>query len=184
MKLNIGCGGRLISGFVNIDIEDHGGNVVHDVRKGLPYDDNSVEFINASHFIEHLNLFEAITVLKECHRVLKPSGRIRITVPDTRLLIEHLLRNDMDRFAGVQPQIYSQLSSQMLKFSLIALGNMSNDCTREHYTGHQLLLDFGALKELLVMAGFSSNKIKRVEHNPELDAEVGKDHSISVEAEK
>lgn len=183
-KLNLGCDGRQIEGFINIDIEDYGGNVIHDVRKGLPYDDDTVDFINASHFIEHLNLREAVSVLKECYRVLRRGGKIRVTVPDTRLLIDHLLRNDMDRFANVQPTIYSQINSQMLKFSLIALGNMSDDCTREHYTGHQLLLDFEALSELLVMAGFSPDRIRRMGYDPILDAEVGRDHSVSVEAEK
>jgi len=112
--------------------------------------------------------------------VLKVDGLIRISVPD----IEYLIKNikDLDKFANIQPEIFSRVKSPMLKFSLLALGNLSVDCTREHYTGHQLLLDFDSVKELLKMAGFK--KIERKDYHPVLDAEVGKEHSLYVEALK
>jgi len=54
----------------------------HDLSCGAPFADDSVDFIYSSHFFEHLYKRDAINLLKECHRVLKPGGVIRITVPD------------------------------------------------------------------------------------------------------
>ena len=56
--------------------------VRRDVRRGLPLKSESVEFIYCSHFLEHIRHEEAIKVLKECHRVLKKGGWIRVVCPD------------------------------------------------------------------------------------------------------
>ena len=55
---------------------------VHDVRRGMPFRDNTVVAIYASHFLEHLTRWDARTFLRECHRVLALGGRIRLVVPD------------------------------------------------------------------------------------------------------
>jgi predicted SAM-dependent methyltransferase len=51
----------------------------------LQFDDNSFDFIYSEHFFEHLFADEAIALLAECHRILKPKGVIRIVVPDADL---------------------------------------------------------------------------------------------------
>lgn len=79
--LNIGCGNVKLTGFINIDLE-LGGDIQCDVTKGLPYADNTVDGIYSEHFIEHLNQTEILSFLRECRRVLKPEGRIRIATPD------------------------------------------------------------------------------------------------------
>lgn len=48
----------------------------------LPYDDNSIEEIRCSHLLEHLTFRDASEAMDEWARVLKPGGRIRISVPD------------------------------------------------------------------------------------------------------
>ena len=53
-----------------------------DARKGLPFEDSTVKYIFTSHFLEHLTRNEADFLLKECYRVLKNEGVIRIIVPD------------------------------------------------------------------------------------------------------
>jgi predicted SAM-dependent methyltransferase len=55
---------------VNIDIEP-GADLVIDVRKGLPLDDCSVNFIYSEHFLEHLTYEEGRKVLEEFRRCLK-----------------------------------------------------------------------------------------------------------------
>lgn len=51
----------------------------------LEFEDNTFDFIFSEHFLEHLFLDEAIELLKECYRILKPNGVVRIVVPDADL---------------------------------------------------------------------------------------------------
>lgn len=55
--------------------------------KGL-HGDNTVDFVYAGQFIEHLNRrTQVIPFLKECHRMLRPGGVLRMTTPDLILLL-------------------------------------------------------------------------------------------------
>lgn len=47
----------------------------------LPFPDDSIESIISHHFFEHLHGDQAIRLIDECHRVLKPGGVLRIIVP-------------------------------------------------------------------------------------------------------
>lgn len=47
--------------------------------------DGQIEFIFAEHFFEHLFFDEAVALLRECRRVLAPTGLVRIAVPDADL---------------------------------------------------------------------------------------------------
>jgi SAM-dependent methyltransferase len=66
--------------------------VIHDVRRGLPFADESAQYIYASHFLEHLYYQEAIIFLKECYRVLANGGVLRIVVPDLQSMVESYLK--------------------------------------------------------------------------------------------
>ena len=79
-----------------------------DLSKGLPMDyiaqdGDPLQFINISQFLEHLNLPDAITLLDDCYRYMDHGAKIRISVPDTELLLFHLKTNQMDKFDKVQP---------------------------------------------------------------------------------
>lgn len=54
----------------------------HDCRKKLAYNDNSVDHILCSHFLEHVYLDEMKFILSDFYRVLKPGGTLHIIVPD------------------------------------------------------------------------------------------------------
>ena len=58
------------------------GLMVHDLRKGIPFPDNSIDAVYHSHFLEHLDRQDAPRFLTEVRRVLKPGGIHRIVVPD------------------------------------------------------------------------------------------------------
>ena len=51
----------------------------------LPFDDASLDFIFSEHFLAHLFLDEAIELLRECARILRPRGVLRLVVPDADL---------------------------------------------------------------------------------------------------
>ena len=53
-----------------------------DLRKGIPFGENSFDVVYHSHLLEHLDREVAGEFLKECYRVLKPSGIMRVVVPD------------------------------------------------------------------------------------------------------
>lgn len=79
--LNIGCGRKHIDGFVNMDIVRPYDKKL-DARKGLPYPEQSVDGVYSEHFFEHLTQAEGLRFLRECRRVLKPGGVVRIAMPD------------------------------------------------------------------------------------------------------
>lgn len=88
MQINIGSGSKHLSGWVNIDIRAPA-DLVLDVRKGLPYDDGVASYIYSRDFIEHLTVGEAIAHLKDCYRILKPDGVLRVATPDLCDMLRH-----------------------------------------------------------------------------------------------
>lgn len=64
-----------------------GAVVHHDLRKPLPWPDQSFKAVYASHLLEHLYFDEAQRLLRECFRVLKPGGHLRLVVPDFAQII-------------------------------------------------------------------------------------------------
>lgn len=188
-SLNLGCGPIPIKGFINIDGDQlyaeycakiDASFIFYDLREGLPkfIIEDSVDFINASQFLEHLNYTDGLRLLGDCFRVLKKQGegRIRISVPDAELLINSYLQGAMGEFAGVQPKVYAYARSQMLKLGMILFGSL-----HEHGdSGHKMCYDFYALEEMLKGVGFKD--IKRGVHDASLDAEVAENHEVIVVA--
>ena len=64
-----------------------------DVR-ALPYEDNSVDEIFASHLIEHFDFKEAFDVIREWKRVLKEGGVLVLETPDLLSLCKHFVAAD------------------------------------------------------------------------------------------
>lgn len=101
MKLHIGCGPRILQGWVNLDLEPGPGGVVYDATKPLPYEDQSVSFIYSEHFIEHLDYHSALAHLKDCFRVLKPAGALRVSTPDLFTLTKAYLEQSTKFYSSV-----------------------------------------------------------------------------------
>lgn len=95
MKLNLACGDMILDGYINCDLYNPKAEIKCDV-KNLPFEDNTFEYIFASHIIEHFDFYEAFDVLKEWYRVLKPGGVIHIETPD--------LYNTCQKFIKLSPE--------------------------------------------------------------------------------
>ncbi len=79
MKLNLGCGDKYLNDFVNVDVRGKA-DVYHDLDKyPYPFKNSSVDFILASHILEHLK--EPIRFFYEIKRILKNGGIAEISVP-------------------------------------------------------------------------------------------------------
>ena len=66
---------------------------IHDLRKGIPYRNNSVDAVYHSHVLEHIDRSNVKEFLFEIFRVLKPNGIQRIVVPDFYLLCKSYINN-------------------------------------------------------------------------------------------
>ena len=81
--LNVGCGHCYHPDWTNIDLVACGPDVRrHDLRRGLPYEDGSFDAVYHSHVLEHLAPEDAVSMLGQCHRVLRAGGVLRVVVPD------------------------------------------------------------------------------------------------------
>jgi SAM-dependent methyltransferase len=74
LKLNFGCGTNRLAGWDNFDSEI-------DIARPLPFVNASAEFILAEHVVEHVPYGEALLFFRECRRVLKAGGVLRVAVP-------------------------------------------------------------------------------------------------------
>jgi predicted SAM-dependent methyltransferase len=95
--LNLGCGERFHGSWININFVSTGKNVVaNDLKKGIPFADNSFDVVYHSHVLEHFPKVEALTFIRECYRVLRPQGILRVVVPDLEQIARmylHCLEN-------------------------------------------------------------------------------------------
>jgi predicted SAM-dependent methyltransferase len=92
-KLNVGCGIKFHPEWVNVDMVSYSPQVkVVDLTKGIPFPDNSFEVVYHSQVLEHIPKEKAADFIKECYRVLKPNGIMRIVVPDLENIVDEYKR--------------------------------------------------------------------------------------------
>jgi predicted SAM-dependent methyltransferase len=82
MKLHLGCGFKHYQDMINIDGDYRcRPDIVRDIERGLPFADNSVDYILTEHTLEHVNHDMIHFVMFEIWRVLKHKGQVEIVVP-------------------------------------------------------------------------------------------------------
>lgn len=95
MKLvNLGCGQRYHKDWINIDFVSNSEDVIqHNLLYGIPINDNEVDLVYHSHVLEHFSKERGNNFIKECYRILKVNGVIRIAVPDLETIVKEYLNN-------------------------------------------------------------------------------------------
>ncbi len=98
MRLHIGCGDKILDGYVNVDLFGKPDVVCDLTIFPWPFEDNSADEIFSEHFIEHVIDYEQ-TIL-EMYRILKPDGKLHFRVPHFRNAVTpwHLHRWDFSVF--------------------------------------------------------------------------------------
>ena len=136
-KLHLGCGLNVVEGWLNVDgswnarlakyprlrralaaahvipreaaqVDWRGDLRILDVRDPLPFATGSYDAIYASHLLEHLYLDDALRLLRECFRVLRPGGVLRLVVPDLKAIVRE--------YNGEQP-FYNSASGDFASMS-------------------------------------------------------------------
>ena len=97
LRLNLGCGDKILPGYVNVDVvEARAGmkpDVVCDLHDLAPFADASAEEILSVHVVEHFWRWEIRDVMREWARVLKPGGRMIIECPNILSACRTFLEN-------------------------------------------------------------------------------------------
>ena len=88
-RLQIGCGRFKQEGWLNTDISCSTPDIYYlNAAQKYPFPDNSFNYIYSEHLFEHLNINQAIIMLQECFRILKPKGKLRLSMPNFHFLMD------------------------------------------------------------------------------------------------
>jgi predicted SAM-dependent methyltransferase len=151
-KLHIGCGKNVLPGWLNMDALPLIPDVLYlDATRRFSFKDAAFDFIFSEHMIEHISYHHGLNMLAECQRVLKPSGKIRISTPDLNFLV-NLYRDE------------SELHQRYVKWSAQAFinGTVPEDnavLVINHFVrnwGHRFIYDEKTLREAMLNAGFTN----------------------------
>lgn len=84
-KLNLGCGGNRVPGYIGVDIFKHENVDEIFSMDDIPYADSSIDGLYSEHALEHLSFKQAEKAIKECYRVLKSGCEFILKIPDLEL---------------------------------------------------------------------------------------------------
>ncbi len=79
--LHLGSGPERLAGWLNVDLY-FPAELCCDLRRPLPLPAGCVDAIYSQHFLEHLDKRAGMDLVRECARVLKPGGWLRLATPD------------------------------------------------------------------------------------------------------
>ena len=108
--------------------------VHHELAYGVPLPDRSADFVFSCHFLEHLDRDVAFRLLKDCGRVLKQTGVLRIVVPDLEYVLALHGRGEKE---------------EMLHYFFM-------QCDGSSYSHHRWMYDYEMMADTLKRAGFAN----------------------------
>lgn len=92
LKVNIGSGGKPLSGWVNCDVVWRAGSYL-DATVPWPTAAGSVDFIYADNVIEHITIENGRLVFQHAFAALAPGGVFRLATPDVESVARQYLEN-------------------------------------------------------------------------------------------
>ena len=179
MKVNIGCGQRNFGKeWIHIDGSDYEHINSHDIVN-LPYEENTIDIIYASHVFEYFDRQEANEILAKWKKCLKKNGILRLAVPNFETYAKLYTENKITLDQCVGP--------------LYGKWKMTDEKTIYHKTTY----DFNSLHKLLEDNDFKNIEVwnwREVEHGifddhsqsyiPHMDKENGTLMSLNIQCNK
>lgn len=146
VRINLGSGHWKLPGWVNVDLDPGSRpDVCADLAAPLPFRDACADFLHTEDFIDQLELGQARRFLRECHRILKPGGALRVLTPDVEQLAR-LYLHDPERLKALWrehvgvPLVYGT-AAEILN-------------TGMRFAGHTFLYDAETFMRLAADCGF------------------------------
>lgn len=148
VRLHLGCGEKYLEGYINIDYpsSEHTvmsvkADIYQDIRT-LEYSDNSVDEVRSHHLFEHFPRAEALKILFQWRRWLKPGGKLVIETPDFE--------------ASVRSYLWAPTRKRKMEIGRHIFGSNEAD-----WAYHYDFWDKAKFKYVLKKAGFKNIRIKR-----------------------
>lgn len=168
VKIEIGAGDKKgENGWFTIDISKKC-DIYWDLRWAFPFPNNSVDMIYSSHVLEHFCYKDLVKLMKECHRILKPSGQFSACVPNAGIYINGYSEDQFDResFCKYEPALNNLSKIGIINYIAYMDGH------------HRHMFDSDELSELLKSSGFVS--VERRGYDQTIDSEERNYESIYV----
>ena len=161
-KLNLGSGKHPKEGYLNIDLFP-GGDLTLDLRRNLPFESNCCKEIFSEHCIEHIDYPDtACNLFRECFRILKPSGLLRFSVPDTEWpLTDYAKGRDAEYFRACKENPWWHPSYCTTRLEQINYHFRQGD-------EHRFAYDEETARKVLESVGFQD--VRRVSFDPLMDS--------------
>jgi predicted SAM-dependent methyltransferase len=171
LRLHCASGRFRKQGWVNLDLVGAPVDLAWDLRTPLPFPAEVADAVFHEHVLEHFGLGEGIALLRECHRVLRIGGVLRVGVPD----------------AGAYTRSYAGLDDYLERVRpgrptrMLALQEIFQ------WDGHRSAYDSETLRLAFRAAGFEESEDRdfgdsRIEPAP--DGEHRRKETLYVEAVK
>lgn len=152
------------------------GIVCRDVRRGLGVAPESAAVIFSSHLIEHLHRSEALALLRDAHRALKPNGVCRVVTPDLAAVVDAYLAA---RGNGDAAEAADRLQESLLLHPAAPLRPrrlLAWYRRRTAFDHHKWVYDSASLCALFRDAGFAHPAVRQY-----LESDIPRDRLAQVE---
>jgi predicted SAM-dependent methyltransferase len=160
LKLNLGCGDAPLPTWINVDLfRPEKADVLWDLTEPFPLESGCCSFIYHEHVLEHFSIGDGLKLLRECRRLLRPGGVLRVGMPGIDHFVNYYLRDDW-----YEPEWDALPEVAAIK----TRAEMLNAIMR--FWGHQYLYDAPELFRRLAEAGFTC--IQQVEWGKSHHAEL------------
>jgi len=153
-RLQLGCGTRLLDGWLNSDFSPRSTDAIRiDATKPLPFDDSTFAYVYSEHMIEHIDHLAGRQLLAEIRRVMRPGARLRVSTPDLGRLLQlfgpsEARTDDERRYIDLIIDRHVEGVDAGTDNPVYVLNNNLRDW------GHQFLYDEQTFRTALERAGF------------------------------
>ena len=175
--LNLGGGGNLNEEWLTADVDPRA-DVFVDCGETLPFANGTVDGIMLEEVIEHLDYLRGLKLLKECNRILKGNGILRVSTPDVMWFAELQIRPMLSNAQEAKEDFVYRECCRLLG---------TNDAPDEliraaalnsifFFHGHRFVYTSQSLEKLFCLAGFefrrstyreANSKLARLDTHPE-----------------
>lgn len=186
LKLHLGCGADVRSGWINIDLmltapagfdlsQPNTACISYDLRNGLPVPDGCAKMVFSSHFFEHLEYWHGKKLMADCYRALQSGGIFRIVLPDYKLFFKAYLAGDRSFFEPLRYGLVEAETATLADFMTYAVYQFGEHCA---------IYDVERLEVVLRNIGYGEVRVSQFDPAIDVDNELRRKFSFYVEAVK